>query len=201
MRTHNVSAEAKNARNLLQHVIEDIKYAEQEYHVTIIAWCTDAAGDAKKMRKDLIKQMPWLISLDCSAHQVNLVVGDLFKLKSTYLTTVDKAIEVIKWFNNHSRALGLLRKEQLTTYHKILALIQPVITRWTSHFLATRRLLETSSALRSCCIKEENLLETCGGDRQQDRFKAREIIKTVLDLQFWNDITLYIFDNMRCGVF
>lgn len=46
---HNVSAEAKNARNLLQHVIEDIKYAEQEYDVTIVAWCTDAAGDAKKM--------------------------------------------------------------------------------------------------------------------------------------------------------
>lgn len=145
--------------------------------------------------------MPWLISLDCSAHQVNLVVGDLFKLKSTYLTTVDKAIEIIKWFNNHSRALGLLWKEQLTTYHKILTLIQPVITRWTSHFLATWRLLETSSALRSCCIKEESLLETCGGDHQQDRFRVHEIIKTVLDLHFWNDITLYISDNIWCNIF
>lgn len=145
--------------------------------------------------------MPWLISLDCSAHQVNLVVGDLFKLKSMYLTTVDKAIEIIKWFNNHSHALGLLWKEQLTTYHKILALIQPVITRWTSHFLATRHLLEMSSALRSCCIKEEGLLETCGGDCQQDRFRACEIIKTVLDLDFWNDITLYISDNIWCDIF
>ncbi|KIM58793.1 hypothetical protein SCLCIDRAFT_39747, partial [Scleroderma citrinum Foug A] len=49
LHTHNISAEAKTARNLLQHVMEDIKYAEKEYEVTIAAWCTDAAGDAKKM--------------------------------------------------------------------------------------------------------------------------------------------------------
>ncbi|KIM69305.1 hypothetical protein SCLCIDRAFT_78472, partial [Scleroderma citrinum Foug A] len=169
-------------------IIVDFEYAEQEYQVMIIAWCTDAAGDAKKMWKDLIKQMPWLISLDCSAHQINLVVGDLFKLKSGYLTTIDKTTEVIKWFNNHSRALGLLRKEQLATYHKILALIQPVITRWTCHFLSTQCLLETSSALRSCCIKDKKLLEICGGDRQQEKARAHEIIKTVLDQNFWSDI-------------
>ena len=185
MHTHNISAEAKTARNLLQHVMADIKYAEKEYEVTIAAWCTDAAGDAKKMRKDLVKQMPWIISLDCAAHQVNLVVCDLFKLKSAYLKTIDKATEVIKWFNHHSHALGLLRKEQLGTYQKILALIQPVITRWTCHFLSTRRLLETSGALRSCCIKEEKELEKCGGDRQQDKAKARQIIQTVLCQNIW----------------
>ena len=190
MRTHNVSAEAKNAHNLLPHVIEDIEYVEREYRVTVIAWCTDAADDAKKMRNDLVKQMPWLISLDCAAHQVNLVVGDLFKLKSTYLTTIDTAVEVIKWFDNHSRALGLLRKEQLVTYSKVLALIHPVIPRWTCHFLSSRRLLETSGALRSCCIKEEKQLEACGGDRQEDKAKAREMIKILLDTKFWNDITL-----------
>ncbi|KIM50360.1 hypothetical protein SCLCIDRAFT_34376 [Scleroderma citrinum Foug A] len=173
LRTHNISAEAKTAQSLLQHVMEDIKYAEKEYEVTIAAWCTDAVGDAKKMRKDLVKQMPWIISLNCSAHQVNLVVCDLFKLKSAYLKTVDKATEVIKWFNHHSCALGLLRKEQLGTYQKILALIQPVITHWTCHFLSTRRLLETSGALRSCCIK-----------------KKRSSRNTVLDVEFWPDITL-----------
>jgi len=198
LRTHNISAEAKTARNLLQHVMADIKYAEKEYEVTIAAWCTDAAGDAKKMRKDLVKQMPWIISLDCAAHQVNLVVCDLFKLKSAYLKTIDKATEVIKWFNHHSRALGLLRKEQLGTYQKILALIQPVITCWTCHFLSTQRLLETSGALRSCCIKEEKELEKCGGDRQQDKAKARQIIQTVLDVEFWADITLYVFNGLHC---
>ena len=54
--------------------MEDIKYAEKEYKVTIAAWCTDAADDAKKMCKDLVKQMPWIISLHCSTHQVNLVI-------------------------------------------------------------------------------------------------------------------------------
>ena len=76
------------------------------------------------------------------------------------------------------------------TYSKVLALIHPVITHWTCHFLSSRHLLETDCALRSCCIKEEKQLMACTGDWQQDKAKAREIIKTVLNTQFWDDITL-----------
>jgi len=83
-------------------------------------------------------------------------------------------------------------------YQKILALIQPVITRWTCHFLSTRRLLKTRGALHSCCIKEEKELEKCGGDWQQDKAKARQIIQTVLDVEFWADITLYVFNGLHC---
>ncbi|KAF8833487.1 hypothetical protein BDN67DRAFT_859274, partial [Paxillus ammoniavirescens] len=113
------------------------------------------------------------------AHQANLVVGDLFKLTVAFLTTVNKAVEVIKWFNNHFHALGLLQKEQLVTYQKTLSLIQPIITCWTCHYLSSRQLLETSHALCSCCIKEEKQLEICGGDKQQDKLKAQEIMKII----------------------
>ncbi|KIN96676.1 hypothetical protein M404DRAFT_117265, partial [Pisolithus tinctorius Marx 270] len=49
LQTHNISAESKTAQNLLQHVLVDIKYAEEQYGVTLVAWCSDAAGDSKKM--------------------------------------------------------------------------------------------------------------------------------------------------------
>lgn len=144
------------------------------------------------MHKDLIKYMPWLISMDCTAHQLNLVTADLLKLKDGYLKTVNTAIDVIKWFNNHSRALGLLCKEQLQTYQKTLSLIQPCITRWTCHFLSSQWLLETSGALCSCCIKEEKQLITCAGERQQDKSKVQTIIRIVSDTTFWDDITMYV---------
>jgi len=39
---------------------------------------------------------------------VNLIVGDIFKVKGAFIEIIDEALEVIKWFNNHSHALGIL---------------------------------------------------------------------------------------------
>ncbi|KAF8834999.1 hypothetical protein BDN67DRAFT_913792 [Paxillus ammoniavirescens] len=134
--THNISKEKKNAENLLAHVLADIQTMEEHFNVTVIAWCSDAAGDARKMWNNLIKARPWMISIDCWAHQGNLIVGDIFKAKVTLLATIDQAADMIKWFNNHSCALGILHHEQMVTYQQTLVLILPVISQWTTHFLS-----------------------------------------------------------------
>ncbi|KAJ7812171.1 hypothetical protein B0H14DRAFT_3479054 [Mycena olivaceomarginata] len=59
------------------------------------------------------------------------------------------SLDIFKWFTNHSQALGLLKDEQTTgerfqTTHRFLTLIFPVISRWTFHFLAVRRMLTLS---------------------------------------------------------
>ncbi|KAH7913714.1 ribonuclease H-like domain-containing protein [Hygrophoropsis aurantiaca] len=190
VRTHNMSAERKTGENLLSRVKSDIEYAESHFGVSIIAWCTDAGSDALKMRKELTKAMPWIITIDCWAHQLNLVVGDYFKVKLSFLETAEKAIMVIKWFNNHSRAHGIFHDEQMITYHKFIALILPVITRWTCHFLSFRRLLRVSVALRACCIKKRDDLEVCGGDKRSEKIKAREVISIVASVEFWDNVTI-----------
>ncbi|KIJ07991.1 hypothetical protein PAXINDRAFT_50665, partial [Paxillus involutus ATCC 200175] len=47
--THNISQEQKTAENLLKHILADIQMMEERFGVTVIAWCSDAAGDARKM--------------------------------------------------------------------------------------------------------------------------------------------------------
>jgi hypothetical protein len=153
MRTHDVSTQPKTGEALLNLVVEDIKWSEMTYGLTVIAACSDDGGDARKMRRLLLVQMPWLIIILCWAHQINLVVGDYLSLKLPFQDCVPKALNVIKWMNNHSRALGLFRQEQLCTYQKILALILPVITRWTAHYLSLRRLLTVEKALKAAWIK------------------------------------------------
>lgn len=106
------------------------------YGVSIISVCTDNEGDAQKMWCLLHVLMPWLIVLVCWAHQINLIVGDYLSLWVDFLTCLPKAFLVIKWMNNHSRALGMLHWEQLQTYNKTLSLILPVITWWTAHYLS-----------------------------------------------------------------
>jgi hypothetical protein len=61
---------AKNAETYLRITLSEISYAEAILGVIVIAWCTDASGEAKKMRKLLNRERPWLITVDCWCHQV-----------------------------------------------------------------------------------------------------------------------------------
>ncbi|KAM6491660.1 hypothetical protein JOM56_012904, partial [Amanita muscaria] len=69
MRTHDVSTQPKTGEALLQLVVEDIKWSEETYGLTVIAACSDDGGDARKMRRLLLALMPWLIIILCWAHQ------------------------------------------------------------------------------------------------------------------------------------
>ena len=59
------------ADTMLSFVLDEIKYLTEDLGVTVIVWCTDAGGDAAKMRRLLQQKMPHLITLDCWSHQVS----------------------------------------------------------------------------------------------------------------------------------
>lgn len=118
------------------------------------------------------------------------MVGDYLK-RSGFLVVVSRALEVIKWFNSHSAALDLFRKEQISTYTDYavaLSLILPVLTRWTTHYLAITRLLRLKLAMRTCCMKYESRLLVAAGKKHECEVKAQEIIDTVNDDLFWRDL-------------
>jgi hypothetical protein len=185
MRTHDVSAQPKTGDALLQLVVDDLKWSEETYGHKVIAACSDDGGDARKMRRLLRLLMPWLVVILCWAHQINLIVGDYLSLKLPFQDCVAKALVVIKWMNNHSRALGLFRQEQVYTYHKLLALILPVITRWTAHFLSLRRLLMVEKALKAAWLKHSETMIASAGSKSDDRAKAIAVHEIINNPQFW----------------
>ncbi|KAI0634627.1 hypothetical protein C8Q77DRAFT_1026903, partial [Trametes polyzona] len=65
----NVSAVAKTAQNLFEIVCAEIEYCMTYLSTVIVAYCTDAAGDTRAMRDLLRAKFPWIITLDCWAHQ------------------------------------------------------------------------------------------------------------------------------------
>jgi hypothetical protein len=70
-----------------------------------------------------------MIVVLCWAHQINLIVDDILRLKLDFLQAISLSQEVIKWFNGHDNTLTLLRTEQKLTFDgKFFALILPVVT-------------------------------------------------------------------------
>ena len=168
----------------------DVVYMEETYGVKTIAWVTDDGPDGKKARRLLQTLWSWMIILLCWAHQCNLLVGDYLTL-AHYRKAVTNGLEVVKWFNNHSTALDLLRTEQLTTYPdrpRPLVLILPVLTRWTAHFHAVKRLLDVRRALVCCVLKHKERLAEIAQKSQTDGAKemGARVIRLVQDDGFWD---------------
>lgn len=49
----------------------EIKYV-LSLGIILVAWCTDASGESAKMRRLLRQKIPWIVVVDCWAHQVRL---------------------------------------------------------------------------------------------------------------------------------
>lgn len=165
---------------------------ETKYGVILIAWCTDDGPDGKKMRRLLVAVFPHLIVILCWAHQINLIVGDCLAIRRSVMDDINHALDVVKWFNNHGTALELLRQEQVLTFEGLSwALILPVITRWTAHYLALSRVLKVKQPLQICWTRNEDKLITCAGTKEELQQKARQIRDIVRDEGFWYRIGRY----------
>lgn len=169
-------------------MLQEIEFCMFILGIIIVAWCTDGGGDCKKMRRLLRLKMPELMTPHCWGHQVALLLTDYLKHERGYLNIVDQAVEVIKWFNNHSVALGLLRIEMLQVVGKMLALILPVLTRRTSHYISTSRLLEVQKLMRVCVYKWGKTLLECVGTEARAVAKAKEILGVVGRDEFWTKV-------------
>ncbi|KAJ7697906.1 ribonuclease H-like domain-containing protein, partial [Mycena rosella] len=190
---HDVSPERKTADNLLQIVLEDITYCE-EHGIIMVGYCTDNGGDARGMRVRLKRVKPKLTVPPCWGHQTNLVVAEVLELEIPCMLSIDESLEIIKWFTNHSRALGLLADQQKLTErfektHCILRLLFPVISRWIYHFLAVRRILTISPPMRILHMQHHDALIECAGPKADARAKAVEILAPIDDPQFWKNLT------------
>ena len=110
----------------LENAIRTIRY---EYFAILVTVVTDASGECCKAQQILALRYPNIIFLDCYAHQVlyspphlfpllippcqiNLVVGDYFKSKTSVLVFADDGMELISWLRSKTQILALMRDVQ-----------------------------------------------------------------------------------------
>lgn len=101
-------------------------------------------------------------------------------------------ITVIDWFSNHSRALGILR-QQITSFshdptlQNVKSFIRPVLTRWTSHFQAARRVLRLRWVLQSLASNTsiQDQLQLCAGRDRRAQEYANKVLRIIKSQNFW----------------
>jgi len=74
-------------------------------------------------------EFPNKIFLPCMAHQLNLIVGEIFKESDNYQHTSTKAVKIVSYFHSSTYFTGLLKNEQKAIYGKTVALATSGETR------------------------------------------------------------------------
>jgi hypothetical protein len=111
-------------------------------------------------------------------------------LKGVHTETIENAVHIIRWFNGHLLALGLLRETQVAQDGKTLALLEPCITRWTSHSHAANRLSDLKGAVQTCWKKYQNELKRAGGKSPEQVRATETVSRLVDDKKFWYNLSL-----------
>ncbi len=55
-------------------------------------------------------------------HQINLIVGDIFKKSESYKVISKNAIQIVSYFHSSPYFMGLLRNEQKSCYNQTISL-------------------------------------------------------------------------------
>ena len=82
------------------------------------------------------------------------------------LKYTDKATKLITWLRSKTLILAMLRKVRAAANLSPLAVIRAVLTRWTAHYMAYRRLLKLHPALES----------VIANDAMQSRDKDKTVV-------------------------
>jgi hypothetical protein len=123
-----MTKEPKTGDRMFELMKEDKKLMEEKYNIPVAGWCMDKGPDMKKGKWHMAETFMWIITLVCWVHQINLIVGDLLKVKNKLIKVIKTAIEIITWLNGHSAPLAWLQKEQQLTYKTSWIIFLPVVT-------------------------------------------------------------------------
>ena len=111
-------------------------------------------------------------------------------MKTPLTAVLDVALEIIKWFNNHSGALAILQKQQQVQYGCVLALIRPAPTRWTAHYHSSNRLLQVEQAMRICVLNSKHELIAAGSKEAAQIEKSCGLLVQIEHPDFWTSLAM-----------
>ncbi|KAJ3771237.1 hypothetical protein FB446DRAFT_645581, partial [Lentinula raphanica] len=117
-----------------------------------------------------------------------LIVGDYFKTDRGFLIFSKQAAELITWLRSKTLVLALIRDIQAEHNQPHVTVIRAVLTRWTSHYLAFKCLLELWNALEFL-ISRDSMRPPSDSQlitgNAKSKAKAKSMVGLVKNQDFW----------------
>ncbi|KAI0693131.1 ribonuclease H-like domain-containing protein [Cerioporus squamosus] len=162
VRTFDTSTEPKTAEFLIRMMRQVIELVEKDWGARVIAMTSDCSGESRLARELLVRERPNLVGPDCYAHQVlrNYLLGILNEIQ----------------LNMPRNANG----DPPTA----LSVIRGVLTRWTSNYLAYRRVLQLRIPLELLAVDNRIFLS----GKEESHQRTRKMLKILKNPLFWHGI-------------
>ena len=127
----------------IQEVINDLSSCS----IGLVAVIADGAGACLKAGKilSLIPDARHIFSITCAAHTMNLIIKSIVGLPG-FKQTLEKAVELTRWINDHRYVLAEFRKIQEINNIET-GLLLPGDTRWISQVTCVENILKNKNTI------------------------------------------------------
>jgi hypothetical protein len=88
---YDTSSERKTAERLLRMMLEVKAELEADWQVEVIALTSDASGESRKGRTDLVKAVPSIVGPDCYSHQVYVTCPERWCWANRNISVADQS--------------------------------------------------------------------------------------------------------------
>ena len=121
----------------------------------------------------------------CVVHTLNLVFKDFAKKFDWMVDTYNTGKAIVKYFRHHQHFLTLFRK------NSELDLLKVAKTRFASHYILLRRLMDVREALTTTIVTSK-WKELVRDSDVQARAAANAIAQNIMDEAFWDEINVIL---------
>lgn len=145
------SVETVHFNHTSDYITEQIEKVINKYdNRKFIAIITDNAANMLKARKSIEDKFPHIVSLNCIAHSLHLIISDLLKCNSvsTFITEVVDIVKAIKKSQILNAHFDSIR--QINLCSKTLTL--PVKTRWGSNLFCLTSMKVCKMSLQTLAV-------------------------------------------------
>jgi hypothetical protein len=129
------------------------------YKATPVAICTGRAANAQDARLRAQTRGFPLLSFDCAARQLSLVIREIFAQEPEVKSLFAGCCEIIKWVMAHRQPRDHLREQTRIRLGREVELVRPCATKWSSYIDSMCRLLQCKMPLMGMVLyhREEYL--------------------------------------------
>ncbi|KAM0841221.1 hypothetical protein ACQ4PT_059156 [Festuca glaucescens] len=176
------SGEEKTGEAIAQFLLQAI---EEIGPANVLQVITDNASNCKSAGREIQKVHNHIFWSPCVVHTLNLVFKDFANKFAWMVDTYQTGKVIVKFFRNHQHFLALFRGKSE------LDLLKVSKTRFASHYILLKRLMEVREALTTSVVssKWKDLVRACDTETKN---AANAIVKNIMDERFWDEIGIIL---------